>query len=51
MVFKPKTNNKLKKAVDLWCNDKEKALDKYGEINTRYPVVITFHPFCLFYIL
>jgi len=41
MVFKPKTNKKLKEAVDLWCNNKETALEKYGEINTWNTINIT----------
>ena len=30
--FKPKEETTLKKAVDLWCNNKEKAQKKYGHI-------------------
>ena len=34
MVFEPKTNKQLNNAVDSWCNNKKKALEKYGAINT-----------------
>ena len=29
----PKEETNLKKAVDLWCNNKEKAQKKYGHIS------------------
>ena len=32
VIFKPKTKDELKIAVDLWCIDKEKAITKYGYI-------------------
>ena len=41
MIFEPKTNEELKEAVDIWCNNKEKALNKYGEINTWNTINIT----------
>ena len=41
MVFIPKTNNELKEAVKIWCSNKEKALEKYGEINTWNTINIT----------
>lgn len=31
--FKPKEETTLKKAVELWCNNKEKAQKKYGHIS------------------
>uniref|UniRef100_A0A6C0ACB3 BspA family leucine-rich repeat surface protein n=1 Tax=viral metagenome TaxID=1070528 RepID=A0A6C0ACB3_9ZZZZ len=33
MVFQPKNRDELKEAVDLWCNDKDTALKKYGDIS------------------
>ena len=33
VIFKPKTKDELKIAVDLWCIDKEKAITKYGYIS------------------
>jgi len=41
MVFMPQTNGELKEAVNIWCNDKEKALERYGEINTWNTINIT----------
>ena len=41
MVFIPHTNGELKKAVDIWCYNKEKALEQYGEINTWNTINIT----------
>ena len=32
IIFKPKTKEELQEAVDLWCENKEEALDKYGYI-------------------
>lgn len=32
-IYKPKTKEELKTAVDLWCENKEKALTKYGDIS------------------
>jgi len=34
MSFKPETKDELQIAVNLWCDNKEEALNKYGEINT-----------------
>ena len=34
--FTPKTKEELKEAVRLWCKNKEKAIKKYGDINTWY---------------
>ena len=33
-MFKPNRKTKLKEAVDLWCENQEIALEKYGPINT-----------------
>ncbi len=33
IIFKPKNKDKLQEAVDLWCENKEKALNKYGHIS------------------
>ena len=41
MVFKPNTNNELYEAVDIWCSNKKKALNIYGEINTWNTINIT----------
>ena len=41
MAFKPETNNELKEAINIWCHDKEKALEQYGEINTWNTINIT----------
>ena len=32
-MFEPKTKEELQNAVNLWCDDKETALKKYGDIN------------------
>ena len=32
-IYKPKTKEELKAAVDLWCENKEKAFTKYGDIS------------------
>ena len=32
--FKPSTKKELQTAVNLWCDDKEKALNQYGHIST-----------------
>ena len=33
IIFKPNSKDELQKAVDLWCDDKDKALNKYGHIS------------------
>ena len=33
VIFKPKTKDELKTAVDLWCIDKEEAITKYVYIS------------------
>ena len=30
----PKTKEELKRAVNLWCDNKKEAIKKYGDINT-----------------
>ena len=40
-IFKPKTNKKLKKAVNLWCKNKDAALNKYGHISLWDTSLIT----------
>lgn len=32
-IFKPKTKEELKKAVNLWCDNKDEASNKYGDIS------------------
>ena len=33
IIFKPKTKQDLQEAVDLWCENKDDALKKYGHIS------------------
>ena len=33
LIFKPKSKDDLQEAVDLWCDDEEKALNNYGHIS------------------
>ena len=33
IIFKPKTKKELQIAVDLWCDNKEEAIKKYGDIS------------------
>ena len=33
VIFKPKTKDELQEAVDLWCDNKEEALSRYGHIS------------------
>ena len=33
IFFKPKIKDELKKAINLWCKNKNEALDKYGHIS------------------
>ena len=33
IIFKPKDNDELQEAADLWFESKEKALMKYGHIS------------------
>ena len=32
-IFKPKTKDELKEAVNLWCDNKDEALTRYGHIS------------------
>ena len=41
IIFKPKTRNELQKAVDLWCINKNKTLQKYGHISIWDTSLIT----------
>ena len=41
IIFKPKNKDELKKAVDLWCENKEKALTKYNHISLWDTSLIT----------
>ena len=44
LVFKPKNKKEQQEAIDLWVNNKEKALDKYGDISSWDTSLITeFH--------
>ena len=40
-IFKPKTNDELKEAVNLWCSNKEEAINKYGQISIWDTSLIT----------
>ena len=33
-MFCPETKKELQDAVNLWCKNQSKALEKYGDINT-----------------
>ena len=35
VIFKPKSKKELQEAVDLWCENKEEALNRYGNISRR----------------
>ena len=48
IIFKPKTKEELQEAVDLWCKDKDEALNKYGHISIWDTSLITDMSF-LFY--
>ena len=41
IIFKPKTKDELQEAVDLWCENKEEALNKYGHISNWDTSLIT----------
>ena len=41
VIFKPKTKDELYKAVKIWCDNKEKALSKYGHISIWDTSLIT----------
>ena len=40
-IFKPKTKIELQEAVNLWCKDKDEALNKYGHISNWDTSLIT----------
>ena len=48
IIFKPKNKDELKKAVDLWCENKDEALNYYGHISLWNTSLITDMSF-LFY--
>ena len=33
VIFKPDNKQILQQAVDLWCDNKEEAIKKYGDIS------------------
>ena len=33
IIFKPKNKNELQKAIDLWCENKQGAINYYGHIS------------------
>ena len=41
IIFKAKTKDELQEAVDLWCENKEEALNKYGHISNWDTSLIT----------
>ena len=41
VIFKPKTKDELQEAVDLWCDNKENALARYGHISLWNTILIT----------
>ena len=41
IIFKPKTKEELQEAVNLWCENKEDALMKYGDITLWDTLLIT----------
>ena len=41
ITFKPKTKNELQKAVDVWCDDKDNAIELYGHISLWNTELIT----------
>ena len=40
-IFKPKIKEELKTAVNLWCDNKDEALNKYGHISLWDTSLIT----------
>ena len=40
-IFKPKNKDELQKTVDLWCSNKNKALNYYGHISNWNTILIT----------
>jgi len=41
VIFKPKTKEEIQKAVDIWCENKEEAILKYGYISIWDTSLIT----------
>ena len=41
VIFKPKTREELQEAVNLWCKDKEEALNYYRHISLWNTSLIT----------
>ena len=41
IIFKPKTKEELQEAVNLWCENKDKALTKYNHISLWDTSLIT----------
>ena len=41
LIFKPKSTEELQEAVNLWCDDEEKALNKYCHISKWNTSLIT----------
>ena len=41
VFFKPKTEQELQEAVNLWCENKEEALSIYGHISNWNTILIT----------
>ena len=41
VIFKPINKEKLQEAIDLWCNNKDEALNKYGHISNWNTSLIT----------
>ena len=41
MVFKPESRDELKKAIDIYTENKEEGIENYGEINNWYVSEIT----------
>ena len=41
IIFKPKTKEELQEAVNLWCENKEEALNKYSHISLWDTSLIT----------
>ena len=41
IIFKPKTKEELQEAVDLWCENRDEALNRYGNISLWDTSLIT----------
>jgi len=33
IIYKPKNKDELQKAVNLWCNNRDNGLNKFGDIS------------------